>query len=303
MSYASPQALSRALRDRAKSEAANAGTRPGDLLNRFFFERLLVRVFHHDPDGWVLKGGQAMLVRYRDVRHSRDIDLCRPEATDLNEAVEAIRSAAALDLGDFVRYDYRGRSELTENRPTTRVSFNIMVGLRTEGTVSVDLVVQSPLHGTPELRRLQPSVPVDWPDDWPLVRLYPLIAHVADKVCALYEKHSGRASTRYRDLVDLVLIALRETIPGRDLQVAIRHECQRRRDAGTDLELPQVFVVPEPTSWNTGYEREASTLDALAEYRTLAQATELMCRFLNPVLMTPDPGQWIASELLWNPSA
>lgn len=238
MSYASPQALSRALRDRAKQEAANSGTRPGDLLNRFYFERLLARVFHHDPDGWLLKGGQAMLVRYRDVRHSRDIDLCRPDSIDLNEAVEAIRSAAAVDLGDFVRYDYRGRTEMSENRPTTRVSFNIMVGLRTEGTVSVDLVVHSPLHGTPELRRLQPSVPVDWPDDWPLVRLYPLIAHVADKVCALYEKHNGRTSTRYRDLVDLVLIALRESVPGRELQAAIDHERQRRCAAASIWNCP-----------------------------------------------------------------
>lgn len=300
MSYASPQALSRALRDRAKREAASTGTRPGDLLNRFFFERLLARVFRHDPDGWLLKGGQAMLVRYRDVRHSRDIDLCRPHATDLNEAVAAIRAAAAVDLGDFVRYVYRECTETTENRPTTRVSFNILVGLRTEGTVSVDLVVHSPLHGTPELRRLRPSVPVDWPDDWPVVKLYPLIAHVADKVCALYEKHNGRVSTRYRDLVDLVLIALRESVPGRELHIAIRYECQRRRDAGIDLELPEVFIVPEPISWNTGYEREAGTLGALAAHRTLAQATELVGRFLNPVLSAEDPGQWIAAELRWS---
>jgi hypothetical protein len=302
MNYASPQALSRALRDRAKREAAGTGTRPGDLLNRFYFERLLARVFHHDPDGWLLKGGQAMLVRYRDVRHSRDIDLCRPDAASLDEAVEAIRSAAALDLGDFVRYDYRGRTEMMENRPTTRVSFNILVGPRTEGTVSVDLVAHSPMHGIPELRRLQPSVSVEWPDDWPVVRLYPLTAHVADKVCALYERHNGRASTRYRDLVDLVLIALRESLSGRDLQVAISREHRRRRDAGTDLELPEVFRVPDQTLWSSGYEREASTVGALADHRTLTKATELMSRFLNPVLTTPDPGRWIGSELRWSPS-
>lgn len=136
-----------------------------------------------------------------------------------------------------------------------------------------------------------------------MVRLYPLIAHVADKVCALYEKHNGRTSTRYRDLVDLVLIALRESMPGRELQIAIRHECQRRRDAGIDLVLPEMFIVPEPISWNTGYAREASTLDAMAGHRTLSQAAELMSRFLNPVLATPDPGRWTADELQWSSSA
>ncbi|SEQ75837.1 nucleotidyl transferase AbiEii/AbiGii toxin family protein [Lentzea albida] len=303
MTYASPQALSRALRDRAKREAATSGTSPGDLLSRFYFERLITRVFHHDPDGWLLKGGQAMLVRYRDVRHSRDIDLCRPGAADLNEAVEAIRSAAALDLHDFVRFEYRERIEIKGNRPTTRVSFRILVGPRTEGTVSVDLVVHSPLHGSPELRRLKPSVPVEWPDDWPVVKLYPLAAQVADKVCALYERHNGRPSTRYRDLVDLVVIVLRESMQGKDLQIAISHEHDRRRGAGTDLELPAVFTVPEPTSWAIGYEREASRLDALSACRTLHQATELMSRFLTPVLAAPDPGRWTAAEQQWRPTA
>lgn len=64
-----------------------------------------------------------------------------------------------------------------------------------------------------------------------------------------------------------------------------------------------MFTVPEPTSWETGYEREASTLNVLAAHQTLAQATELMDRFLNPVLATPDPGWWTASELRWSPNA
>lgn len=298
MTYESPQALSRALRDRAKREAARTGTVAGDLLNRFYFERLLARVFRHDQDGWLLKGGQAMLVRYRDVRHSRDIDLCRTDATSLAEAVTAIRSAAALDLNDHLRFEYRGRTDLAATA-TVRVSFDVLVGTRTEAVVKVDLVARPCPSG--DLRPLKPSVPIDWPDDWPVVRLYPIVAHVADKVCALYERHNGRASTRYRDLVDLVVMARRDTMQGQALQNAIALEYDRRRAAGTELHLPAGFELPDHATWTTGYEREARTVAAMAGYRTVGEATELMKRFLDPVLTRSDPGMWVHDESRWKP--
>jgi len=41
-------------------------------------------------------------------------------------------------------------------------------------------------------------------------RAYPLADHVADKACAIFERHgpTGTPSTRYKDLVDLVAIVL-----------------------------------------------------------------------------------------------
>lgn len=75
MRYATPQALRAALTSVARRHAREHDLAPGDLVDRFYFQRLLARVFHRDPDGWLLKGGQALLVRYPAARHSRDIDL------------------------------------------------------------------------------------------------------------------------------------------------------------------------------------------------------------------------------------
>lgn len=72
----------------------------------FYFNRLAARVFTKDPDGWLIKGGQALLVRYRGAaRLSQDIDL---QSTSLDLGPDEVRrlviEAAALDLGDFLRY-------------------------------------------------------------------------------------------------------------------------------------------------------------------------------------------------------
>ncbi|MGW3692213.1 nucleotidyl transferase AbiEii/AbiGii toxin family protein [Streptomyces sp. NPDC005125] len=70
----------------------------------FFFQRLTARVFSTDPDGWLLKGGQALLVRYpARARLSNDIDLQRLEGNP-DEALTALLEAATTDLGDHLNF-------------------------------------------------------------------------------------------------------------------------------------------------------------------------------------------------------
>jgi len=59
-----------------------------------------------------------------------------------------------------------------------------------------------------ERHQLEPMVEIADVAALPEVTLYPLPDQIADKVAAMVERHGpqGRASTRYRDLVDLVLI-------------------------------------------------------------------------------------------------
>ena len=62
-----------------------------DLMRIFYFNRLAARVFTLDPDGWLIKGGQALLVRYRGAaRLSGDIDLQAAQP-----GLAPIRTAAA----------------------------------------------------------------------------------------------------------------------------------------------------------------------------------------------------------------
>ncbi|MFG1876132.1 nucleotidyl transferase AbiEii/AbiGii toxin family protein, partial [Sphaerisporangium sp. NPDC049003] len=69
---------------------------PGLVFRSFYFSRLAARVFRHDPSGWILKGGQALLLRYpAQARLSRDIDLQRPTAQSAQEALNALFDAVA----------------------------------------------------------------------------------------------------------------------------------------------------------------------------------------------------------------
>jgi len=145
MTYRTPQALQHALNERARRH----GVAGDQVLRRYLFARLLARIFYDDPNGWLLKGGQALLVRFEP----------------------------------------RSRENRLDERGVARLSFDAYLGHRRKDSVSVDLVVDSRPIGRPECRQLAPPVPLDWPQVWPTVRLYPLVDHVADKIAAMYERH------------------------------------------------------------------------------------------------------------------
>jgi len=77
-------------------------------------------------------------------------------------------------------------------------------------------------------------------------RAYPLVDHVADKACAIFERHgaAGTPSTRYRDLVDLVAIVLAASVEAEPQLSALRSEAHRR-----GLQLPGHFAVPDRGLW------------------------------------------------------
>lgn len=210
-------------------------------------------------------------------------------------------AAARLDLDDMVRFELRSRDDRLNERGVARVSFDAYLGTRHKDTVSVDLVIDGRPVGPGDYRQLEPPVPLDWPPLWPLVRLYPLADHVADKIAAMYERHGPAqlASTRYRDLVDLVLIALRDELDGTGVCTAVRREVDRRAEDATVLALPDQFIVPG-SAWLLGYRSAAAGVPGLDDYRSLEQATELAHALLDPVLSGRASGtRWRPERLTW----
>lgn len=51
--------------------------------------------------------------------------------------------------------------------------------------------------------------------------IYPLADSLADKVMGIIERQAGHPSTRFRDLVDIVLIARSQAIDSRQLTAAL----------------------------------------------------------------------------------
>ncbi|MEU3795994.1 nucleotidyl transferase AbiEii/AbiGii toxin family protein [Streptomyces fructofermentans] len=264
-----------------------------DLMKIFYFNRLAARVFTKEPDGWLIKGGQALLVRYRGAaRLSQDIDLqcAHPEVTP-DEARHLVIEAASLDLGDYLRYapdKFLGHSG--EGRGGAQY-FQVFLGAARVATVKVDLVVGRTLSGTPEIRTLKSAVDIEWPVDWPDVRLYPVIDHIADKICAMYERHGAHAefgSNRYRDLADLLLISQQETVPGQPVTQALHQEAERRRRHGIDVVLPAAFTVPG-SDWRAGYPKQAAIVLGLRGCDSLAEAA---AGFMDPILNKTAIRRW-----------
>lgn len=107
-------------------------------------------------------------------------------------------------------------------------------------------------------------------------------------------------STRFKDLVDLVPIACNSTVDGVVTHQALHAEVRRRRAAGTHLDLPEAFAVPD-ASWTAGYRAEAAkTKELSAEHLTLEGATPLADAFITPLLREQPPsGRWRPARLRW----
>ncbi|MFF5986984.1 nucleotidyl transferase AbiEii/AbiGii toxin family protein [Prauserella flavalba] len=301
MPYSNPKALQSALNARARSAAREQGIPASQLVNRFLLARLMARVFVHDPQGWVLKGGQALLVRWPDARYSRDVDLYRTHDNGLDDAVRALREAARVDLDDFLRFEFRDVERQWEEAATCRTRFDVYSGTKSSGAVAVDIVANLRPQGEPYRSQLELPFVIDLGDhSAPEIRMWPLEDHVADKIAAMYERHRGYPSSRVKDLVDLVLVALRAELDGATTHAALHAEVDRRRAADVDITLPPQFEIPERASWASGYQAAVRSTPALTkQYPTLQDCEPLMAELVTPLLGPRAPGRWNPDEGRW----
>lgn len=296
--YPDPAALRQAIADHLRRLArGRPGSQLADLQRQFAYDRLLARVFGAEPDAWVLKGATALLARLHGAaRHTLDIDLYRPDA-QLDDAEAALRSAASIDLDDFFRFTLEPGRRIDAGRTTLRVPVTTYLGATEFARFHIDLVAGLAMTGVPE--DAAPLVPVELPGIVNVrYRVYPIVDHVADKVCALLEVHArvgrpAQASTRYRDLADLVVISHTHGVRARALARALASEAARR-----GIELPTTFRTPDGPGWLSGYARVARDVPGLAE-RDLEAASCMVKRFLDPVLAGDATGSWSPDSQRW----
>ena len=180
-------------------------------------------------------------------------------------------------------------------------SFTVYLGNTKAADIKVDLVVGRTLAGTPETRTLQSAVDLEWPIDWPQVQLYPVIDHIADKICAMYERHGENdqyGSNRYRDLADLLLITQQESIDAHDAHQALHREADRRRGTGLTVALPEAFEAPG-ADWPANYPKHADLVLGLVGCRTFPQAAQAAGAFINPLLNGAAKGTWDPHTAAW----
>jgi hypothetical protein len=269
------------------------------LLRQFAYDRLLCRVFITDSERWVLKGATAMLARLEGkARHTLDVDLYRCDGS-LADAERALREAAAVDLGDYFRFTLGASRQMAQGADAVRISVVAILGATDFARFHVDLVAGLSMTGTPE--SAAPLVPFELPGISRMpYRVYPIADHIADKVCALLERHQRsdghiEQSTRYRDLADLVAFAHSASVGADELRRALYSEAKRRR-----LTLPDRLEAPSSSGWVAGYVRIARETPGLEE-RDLESAVRSAGQLLDPVLAGTADGRWDPAALVWSP--
>lgn len=297
--YATPLALRRGVTDLLRGLAdERPGERLSDLLRQFAYDRLLARVFTAEPDGWVLKGAAAMLARLPQARHSKDIDLYS-QTGDLAHAERALREAATLDLGDYFRFELGPAERLHQGVDAVRVPITAYLGPTEFASFQADLVVDLSMTGPVE--NVGALIDLDIGLEQPRYWAYPVVDHIADKVCAMLEMHprtNGAPSptTRYRDLVDLATFARTSEIDGRALGRALRSEARRR-----ELTLPDHLPDPAGSGWRAGYARAARDAPSLPD-RDLDAALRTARAMLDPILRDELDGRWDPDNCAWRQS-
>lgn len=296
--YPDARAVEMAIKTAAQATfVVDSSVSVSERIRQAYFDRLLCRVFSEGPSSqWVLKGGTGMLARVPNARATMDIDLFVNGYT-LDQALVRLRALASLDLSDYLRFEYLKHTESLagDQQPYAngfRVTFQVFLGTKRLNDVSVDLVA-----GAGDLSRVETADPANRVSLPRLIthpyRLYPVERQVADKVCATLATYSSGASSRERDLVDLVVIANTQSIPANDLREAIRSEAQLR-----DLGHVTSFTIP--SSWGRAYERTARTIPACSRHQAIDDARALMTDFITRILESDDlQGMWNPESLAW----
>jgi len=296
LTYKTPKAFETALMARLKPVAVQLGLQLTDLRRQFAYDRFLFRAFQGpDADGWVLKGGGAMLARDRRARHTTDLDLLN-RTHDLGEAVEEIRAAAARDAGDFLTFGVQKVVPIAEGEAAPvsgrRVFLDVRCGAAAFAKFHVDVVVEDTMTGAVE--QIPTAALVTMPGiTRPTVRLYPITDHIADKVLAAVSTYGPRQlpSSRVRDLVDLAIHA-RTTAPlAGELAAAITAKRLARQVAA-------FTEFTTPPTWASTYPKQSPASLAPPTY---GEALAEVSAFLDPVLDGTAQGCWDPDQKAWVP--
>ena len=294
MAYATPTALEMAVKAAAKASSLDTGR----AVSGIYFHRFLCRIFSRQDSPFVLKGGQSMLARTADARATRDIDLLSEKA-DIDEALAELKHLAAIDLEDFVTFEFVGYKPIKaedDYRAGLNVTFTPLLGGKRLQDISIDLVFGQIAYGKSEV--VEPADRIDVPDIPTFgYRIYPATCSLADKLCAMVEMHGGRPSSRIKDLVDVAVYAVTTDFDGGEL-------CRRARIEATvrGIKLPEKYAAP--MEWKRLYRgtfRKLVRQTGLPpEYAEIETAEALAASLLDPVLSQEADGRrWYHENLGW----
>jgi hypothetical protein len=291
MRYASSGAFRHALEARLRAQSLRSGVPLMRLRKMVAFERFLARLVADRPGAWLLKGGLALQWRLGErARTTQDLDMLLIAPV---EDLHAFLVRAALsDLGDWFRYLVQQPAR-REPRDAGGVRFSVQALLdgRPFETFHLDIGWGDPVIEPPEelaapsllgFANIQPAI----------IPCYPVTQHIAEKLHAYTATHRGGASSRVKDLVDILLLAKMRAMNAQALLKALRATFDARKTH------PLPFALPDPpVNWMAPFRRLAREIGLESE--SLESGMDLARRFLDPILQGQAHGQWDPDAWQW----
>lgn len=289
----------RARDSRIQREAKLRGTTPALIRKQVAFALFFQRIFSREDSRWMLLGGNALLIRTGYGRFTQDIDLSRDKPWDdlsgVKEEIETLlQQGDRPDDFDFIITKVAAHSEPDNygyGAKTANITVRVDFGGKQFDIFTIDITSRKHITSAVEHLQLKPILDDTALMDLPKIPTVPAENHMADKICALYEKHQGekqRPSTRYRDLADLVRFVQDVPVDANRLVLVISHECHRRK-----ITPPQRLVSPDET-WTQNYPRAARDFAQYPPHLLrLDKALEYVGTCLNEILDgTRTTGSW-----------
>jgi hypothetical protein len=253
--YATAGAFRAALEARLNERARRDGADLGRLRRQVAFDRLLARMFdptHPVRDGWALKGGYALEMRFLRARSTKDLDLTvrRREGSPQSAASlrERLLVAGSVELPDFFTFEIGEAMADLNQAPEGGARFPVDARLdgRTFVRFDVDLGV-----GDDVLEPLENVQGEDWVGfagiSAAIVPALSLEQHWAEKFHA-YTRPRERTNSRVRDLVDLVLILDQQELSSDRVREAVNVTFARRHTHAIPVDVPT-----PPRGWTTPF--------------------------------------------------
>jgi hypothetical protein len=225
------------------------------------------------------------------------MDLARIGAIDAADV--DFRRVQDLDLGDYFEFAVERTEVAQEDKEAGGAGLRYRVGAMLAGRVFEQVLVDvgfAPLAAQPDV--------VEGPNlldfaGLPPVRVpaLPVTLHVAEKVHAYTRRYGpGSApSSRPKDLVDLVLLAMHESFLAGELRAALEETFTSRGTHPIPKDLP-----PPPAEWAKPY---AELAEQVGIAPALEDGYQEARAFLNPILSKSASGRtgWASTMQLWEP--
>lgn len=280
--YATPDAMRAALDARLNNESRALGLDIGRLRRLAVFERILVRMNLEQPGAWILKGGVALEVRFRErARTTKDLDLTVMVQVENGDALREtlIDILAADPEGDGFTFEVSAPQTLTADaagNSAFRFSVRSILARKTFSSFRMDVAPRpDELLATESLALPGVLEFAGFPRHEATVSA--IAQTIAEKVHAMTLPRGDRENTRVRDLVDIVFLIE----GGFDDAAAVSDAASHVFGIRDTHELPSRLPDP-PAVWEPRFVQMATEMELAA--RNLDDAIEVARQFWSRVV-------------------